>query len=153
MSDSALPSPEAAAEVFFAVLDEAGEHVSGLTATTALKHFGTFARQGFNVPPGPESDGLLFQFGTFSFTGERRFHLDLVRQFSGVDEDEYLQFHCDLRFTPSDELDALGRLEDWWWPEAGPTLDQWLEGIAGRPELRFLAAARPTFVAAWVDQT
>ncbi len=43
---------------------------------------------------------ILFETGTFSFTGETLFYFSLVRQFPNVDE-EYYQIHVDILFKPN----------------------------------------------------
>ena len=48
-----------------------------------------------------DDDGILFETGTFSFTGEPLFYFSLVRQFPNED-DEYYQIHLDILYTPSD---------------------------------------------------
>ncbi len=46
-----------------------------------------------------EEDMILFETGTYSFTGERMFNFSLVRQFSN-DEEEYYQIHVDVLYVP-----------------------------------------------------
>lgn len=46
-----------------------------------------------------DDDLLIFETGTFDFTGEDLFYFSLVRQFPNG-EDEYFQLHLDIRFTP-----------------------------------------------------
>jgi len=46
---------------------------------------------------------ILFETGTFSFTGEPLFYFSLVRQFQIIYEDEYYQIHVDVLFIPSAE--------------------------------------------------
>ena len=41
-------------------------------------------------------DMILFETGTFEFTGEPRFYFSLVRQFPN--DDEYFQIHVDILF-------------------------------------------------------
>ena len=43
---------------------------------------------------------ILFETGTFSFTGEPLFYFSLVRQFPNDDE-EYYQIHVDILFKPN----------------------------------------------------
>ena len=44
-----------------------------------------------------EKDMILFETGTFSFTGESLFYFSLVRQFSNG-EDEFFQLHVDIMY-------------------------------------------------------
>ena len=51
-----------------------------------------------------DEDWLLFETGTYAFTGEPKFYFSLVRQFPHEDEenDEYYQLHVDVLFPPTD---------------------------------------------------
>lgn len=51
------------------------------------------------IPVG-DPDDLLFETGTFQFTGEKLFHFSLVRQFQFMDDDEYVQLRLDVTYTP-----------------------------------------------------
>lgn len=48
-----------------------------------------------------DPDDLLFETGTYNFTGQKLFHFNLVRQFQFMDEDEYVQLHLDVLYTTS----------------------------------------------------
>lgn len=55
----------------------------------------------------PEADDmLLFETGTFSFSGQSMFYFSLVRQYPG-EEEEYVQLHLDVRFQPDDKYRLL----------------------------------------------
>lgn len=47
-----------------------------------------------------DNDMILFETGTFSFTGEPLFYFSLVRQFPN-EEDEYYQIHVDVLYLPN----------------------------------------------------
>ena len=49
-----------------------------------------------------EEDSVLFETGTFAFTGEPMFCFMIVRQFPDG-EGEYYQIHLELSFTPDEE--------------------------------------------------
>jgi hypothetical protein len=153
MKDRPLPSPEAAPDVFIGMLTAAGQGVSDLTAPQAWRHFGAFAQLPFDVPTRPGSEGFLYQYGTWNFTGQPLFYLDPVRQFAIPDEDEYLQFRCTLLFAPTPELDSLGSHEEWWWPEDGVPLSEWLTEVASRPEWAVLTAASPLDIEIGIEET
>ena len=53
-----------------------------------------------------DNDMILFESGTFSFTGEKLFYFSLVRQFPN-EEEEYYQIHVDVLFDTNDENKAL----------------------------------------------
>lgn len=50
-----------------------------------------------------DEDWLLFETGTYTFTGEPQFYFSLVRQFPHEDEenDEYYQLHVNVLFPPT----------------------------------------------------
>jgi hypothetical protein len=45
-------------------------------------------------------DSVLFETGTFNFTGEPLFYFSLVKQYEGTD-DEYVQIHVDVLYKPT----------------------------------------------------
>ena len=53
-----------------------------------------------NIPI--KEDMILFETGTYSFTGEPMFYFSLVRQFPN-DEEEYYQIHVDVLYMPTAE--------------------------------------------------
>ena len=48
-----------------------------------------------------EDDSVLFETGTFNFTGEPGFYFSVVRQFPDG-ENEYYQIHLDIQFAPDE---------------------------------------------------
>lgn len=48
-----------------------------------------------------EPDNLLFEAGTYSFSGKRMFQFSLVRQFQFLDEDEFVQLRLNVLYSPS----------------------------------------------------
>lgn len=52
--------------------------------------------------PMNEDDMILFETGTFSFTGEELFYFSLVKQVPAED-DEYCQLHIDVLYKPNAE--------------------------------------------------
>jgi hypothetical protein len=125
---------------------QAGLTVESLTAAKAWTLFASFGRVGFDVPKEPDSDGLLYPFGIYDFSGEPRFHLSLTRQFGLRGSDEYLQFHWDPQYLPSPRLHALGSHSEWWFPDDGRLLPEWIDAIGQRPEWPVLESALPTAV-------
>ena len=53
-----------------------------------------------NIPI--KEDMILFETGTYSFTGEKMFNFSLVRQFPNAEE-EYYQIHVDVLYMPTEE--------------------------------------------------
>jgi hypothetical protein len=74
---------------------------------TAWNVFKAFSK----VPVQCNEEGLLFECGVYSFTGEELFSLGFVRQFEFLDEDcEYdhmEQFHFIVYYKPCEELKKL----------------------------------------------
>lgn len=68
----------------------------GMTLDQLIDAFAAMCR----LPVG-EPDDLLFETGTFGFTGKKLFYFSLVRQFQYKSEDEYVQLHLDVRYAPS----------------------------------------------------
>lgn len=52
--------------------------------------------------PMNEDDMILFETGTYSFTGEELFYFSLVKQVPAED-DEYYQLHIDILYKPNAE--------------------------------------------------
>ena len=57
-----------------------------------------------------DDDGILFETGTFDFTGEPLFYFSLVRQFPNEDE-EYYQIHLDILYTPTELTENYNQSE------------------------------------------
>ena len=51
---------------------------------------------------GEEEKMILFETGTYSFTGKPMFIFSLVRQYPN-EEEEYFQIHLDIQFEPAEE--------------------------------------------------
>ena len=71
-----------------------------ITDKTSLDDIVTAFEQMCNIPI--EEDMILFEAGTFSFTGEPLFQFSLVRQFPN-DDDEFYQIHVNILYTPTSE--------------------------------------------------
>ncbi|KUO02914.1 hypothetical protein AQJ67_18900 [Streptomyces caeruleatus] len=110
-----------------------------LTTWAAWLAFTQFGRQRFDTVLGPDSDGLLFQYGTYTFSGRPMFTVDFARQFDISDEDgehdHYVQVHCELRYETEPALDGLGSFSSWFFHDSGVDLDQWFAAIEGHLEL------------------
>lgn len=90
--------------VFQTLRDAATE---GMTLDALIDAFASMC----TLPVG-EADDLLFETGTFSFTGDKLFYFSLTRQFQYNNEDEYVQLHLDVRYKPSP---STARLEGTEW--------------------------------------
>ena len=78
----------------------------GMTLDELIDAFAAICK----LPVG-EPDDLLFETGTFDFTGQKRFYFSLVRQFQYRNEDEYVQLHLDIRYAPSPATKRLSCTE------------------------------------------
>ncbi|MFE6155834.1 hypothetical protein [Streptomyces sp. NPDC057889] len=128
-----------ALDVLRAELEVGRSTKTELTTRVAWLAFMRFARQRFATAPTPDSDGLLFQYGTYAFSGRPMFTVDLTRQFDisddGGEHDHYVQIHCELRYQCEPALDALGSFNSWFFHEANADLDEWLAAMEGHLEL------------------
>ncbi|MDT6985460.1 hypothetical protein ACFSUJ_32670 [Streptomyces lusitanus] len=126
------PGMEKALDLLHAEL-EGGRSATKLTTWAAWLAFMRFARQRFATAPTPDSDGLLFQYGTYAFSGQPRFTVDLTRQFDIGDgrgeHDHYVQVHCELRYECEPDLDALGSFDSWFFHDANADLDEWFAAM------------------------
>ncbi len=71
-----------------------------ITDKMSLENIVNVFEQMCNIPI--EKDMILFETGTFSFTGEPLFQISLVRQFPNND-DEFYQIHVDVLYKPTSE--------------------------------------------------
>jgi hypothetical protein len=110
-----------------------------LTTRAAWLAFTRFGRQRFDTGLAPDSDGLLFQYGTYTFSGRPMFTVGFTRQFDISDEDgehdHYVQVRCELHYAPEPALDGLGSFNSWFFHDSDADLDQWFAAIEGHLEL------------------
>ncbi|MFC8262690.1 hypothetical protein ACFUNF_35030 [Streptomyces sp. NPDC057291] len=120
-------------------LESGRRELAELTAREVWLAFLRFGRRRFDTAVTPDSDGLLFQYGTHAFSGSPMFTLDLTRQFEINDaegeHDQYMQVHCELRYVPRPSLQNLGTFDSWFFDDAGDGLDAWAESLNARLEL------------------
>ena len=67
---------------------------------SSLKNIVDVFEEMCNIPV--KEDMILFETGTYSFTGEPMFYFSLVRQFPN-DEEEYYQIHVDVLYVSTAE--------------------------------------------------
>ncbi len=96
---------------------------------------------------------MLYQYGVYSFRGPPRFEFSLVRQFRVNGSDEFLQFHCDLLFAPTQELAGLGTYDEWCFTDDDVPLEDWGAALARRPEWDVLRGVWPMDVNIHVEET
>jgi hypothetical protein len=114
------------------------QSASGLAAWSAFKDFG---REMF----GPGGIGLLFQVGTYDFTGRPLFYFDPVCQFEITAPDaghgHFEQLHCELTCVPDD---AVSGVEDSLWSFDYPTADAFFAAVEALPAFQ-AAVRRPDY--------
>lgn len=134
------PRQEKALDILRAELTAGRPTTAELTIRAAWLAFMRFGRQRFATAPTPDSDGLLFQYGTYAFSGRPMFTVDLTRQFVISDDDDgehdhYVQVHYELRYEPEPTLDALGSFDSWFFYDTDVDLDQWFAVMEGHLDL------------------
>lgn len=95
-----------ALSTFDAMLAEAGFDSDRPDPLLAWRVFKAFA----GIPVDCAGDGLLFQCGTFDFTGESLFHFNFTRQFTHEEDGAYAgmeQLGCTVLYEPAGELAAF----------------------------------------------
>lgn len=73
---------------------------TGISDKSGLEDIINVFEEMCNIPI--EEDMILFETGTYSFTGKPMFYFSLVRQFPN-DEEEYYQIHVDVLYAPIKE--------------------------------------------------
>ncbi|MEV0225344.1 hypothetical protein [Streptomyces sp. NPDC050704] len=130
--------------------------LADLGAEDAWLAFVRFGRRRLRTPDSPDADGLLFQYGTYSFDGPPTFTLDFTRQFEVSDgdggHDHYVQVHCELRFGADPALQALGSFDSWFFHDAEDDLDRWAEELGSREVWRVIRGLRPALIKVYQDR-
>jgi hypothetical protein len=142
------PSIDEAVGLLAAELRAGQQTTACLGVEDAWEAFLRFGRQLLDVSDVPDGDGLLFQYGTYSFDGPPAFMVDLVRQFevSDVDgeHDHYVQLHCEIHFGPEPALEALGSFDSWFFHGAEADLEQWSQEVVEQSAWATVRAHAPT---------
>jgi hypothetical protein len=119
------------------MLTDAGVNPSVVTAADVRTVVGVFRRFAAisiddAAPPEEDGDGVLAQFGTFDFRGQREFWADLTRQFIEAG-DEYApmwQLSCTFHWTRSAETEGFASGHLW---SFGTPLDEFFAEAAALP--------------------
>ena len=89
--------------------------------------------------------GLLFQVGTFNFTGEPLFYFDPVCQLErlGTDgeHDGFEQIHCELTCLPAPQLEGV---EASLWSFGFPSVEDFFLAVEAMPQFE-VAMAQPVY--------
>ena len=73
---------------------------NSISDNSSLEHIVSVFEEMCNMPL--KEDMILFETGTYSFTGKPMFNFSLVRQFPN-DAEEYYQIHVDVLYIPTEE--------------------------------------------------
>lgn len=115
------------------LLTQHGARGADVSPTIAWAAFKDYGREVFDS----EGVGLLFQAGTYDFTGQLLFYFDSVCQFEQIDEegehDHYEQLHCELTCPPNDVLRDIRAAS---WSFNYPTADAFFAGVEALPEFQ-----------------
>lgn len=99
--------------------------------------------------PVGEPDDLLFETGTFSFTGNKRFYFSLVRQFRFfTDTDEYVQLHLDVLYHPTKKTRWL-RKSSWSSQDTG----KFFNDVTGSSAYQAVCDTAYAKVEVWIGET
>ncbi|WP_433890760.1 hypothetical protein [Streptomyces sp. CA-111067] len=128
--------------------------ISNLGVEDVWLAFLRFGRRRFATPNTPDADGLLFQYGTYSFGELPEFALDLTRQFEIGHGDlaHYVQVHCEIRFGQDEELKALGSFDSWFFHHSGDDLEDWSQGLSRRQSWAIICSRKPTGTSVYQEQ-
>lgn len=96
-----------------------------------------------------DDDMLLFETGTFDFTGENLFYFSLARQFPNG-EDEYFQLHLDICFTP-DKINK--KFHKTLWSDEFDHKAEFFEAVRSSKAYAALECARIVSVDCFMDET
>ena len=124
---------------FKTMLDNAGFNAKAPEPLIAWDVFKSFVRQ----PVDCADDGVLFECGTFNFTGKSLFYLEFVRQFSFDDDageyERMEQLHCTFTCEPTDEL---LKIQKNLWAYDFETLDEYFLAVESLREFQIATSYR-----------
>jgi len=150
------PPTDEAVELLESELRGGQQAFTDLDTKDAWLAFLRFGRQLFDVAHTSDADGLLFQYGTYSFDGPPTFTLDIARQFEIADSDgnhdHYVQVHCELQYSPAPTLQALGSFNSWFFHGAGDDLDEWAEKLSERAAWTTIRTLKPAEIKVYQEQ-
>jgi hypothetical protein len=132
-------APHEAESELKAMLTLAGLDFQSPSPSVAWTVFKSFAER----PVEGVESGILWQIGCYSFTGEKRCHLDFVRQFSFHVDGEYdhmEQLHLELTCMPTQELLAIERNH---WAFDYPSLAEYFADVESFPEFQIALMHSP----------
>ena len=132
-----------------ALLTQHGVGKNVVNAMAAWEAFKSFGREVM----GQEGVGLLFQVGTFTFSGEPLFYFDPVAQFEVTDDegehDHYEQTHCELTGPAAA---ALINTKYSLWSFDFATADAFYRAVEASPEFKLAVQHSPYVVNAFHEE-
>jgi len=126
------------------LLLDAGLDLALLEPRGTWEVFKRFAAESVEGVAGSDADLCLFEYGVYDWSDGKgsRFNWSLCRQFTiyeGGDYDHMEQLRCDLYFTPTPELEAVGGADCW----SGLDLAEWVREVEALPGFRAVLDAQP----------
>jgi hypothetical protein len=118
------------------MLDEAGVTSRAMTTASVRATVATFRQFAMlptedAAPAEEDGDGILAEFGTYDFRGEREFSASLTRQFVEVgNEGAMWQLGCTFYWTSRAATDVLASGHMW---SFGRTLDDFFDDLVQLP--------------------
>ena len=99
----------------------------------------------------PDSDMLLFQYGTYDWGGPlgKHFSLDITRQFERHDFEQLYQVALTLYFDPAPFANCAGFNA---WSADAPTLVEWRERMQATPGFQLARTQTPKTVVIKLDK-
>ncbi|WP_249374747.1 hypothetical protein [Streptomyces sp. I05A-00742] len=150
------PSMDEAVGLLESELEAGGRGLADLDTEDAWSAYLRFGRRLFDVSGAPDADGLLFQYGIYSFNGPAAFTLSLTRQFQVTDgqgdHDHFVQVECELQYGFAPALQALGSFDSWFFHGAGDDLDEWARGLSGRAAWTTIRTFKPARIRVCQEQ-
>lgn len=131
-------TPSDAESILSAMLAEAGFNFSASDPAVGWSVFKNFVIKEVQAP----GDGVLWQIGSYNFTGKQLCHFDFVRQFEIHDEgefDHYEQLHLEFTAVPTPELANIERND---WSFDFPSLPAYFDHVEQRDEFKKALAHR-----------
>lgn len=116
-----------------------------------------FAAVEFDIADAPNSDGFLFEYGTYRSLPDPGFGVRIARQFEIVndseDHDHYVQISGEYLYPIEPDLEDLGSVVSWWFRDGPGSFDDWFStvladpvwnAVGQRPPLRFIIERETT---------
>jgi hypothetical protein len=140
-------------ERFLAARGTATRSLDASSAVDAMIDFYVTVRAG-DVDLADSGDTLLFQYGTYDWSGEESFEYDITRQFiitEVTDDDEaFLQLSLTLHYEPAEEARLLESGNEWC--EGRDGVSAFRDAIRTNPATAYALHSTPTRIELDIDR-